>query len=106
MDCKEFESLIPMALEDKLKFEVMEEFYEHRQSCPECREELEIRYLVSAGLNRLEDGDAFDLKKELDVFFSSIESRMRKHRLIYNAERAIEGLFTLIIILAILWIMN
>ena len=30
------------------------------QECPGCKEELVIQFLVTEGMQRLEDGDAFD----------------------------------------------
>ena len=34
------------------------------QECPGCKEELVIQFLVTEGMQRLEDGDAFDLQRE------------------------------------------
>ena len=37
------------------------------QECPGCKEELVIQFLVTEGMQRLEDGDAFDLQRELEI---------------------------------------
>ena len=65
MDCKEFEKLIPDFFEQKMDFLTLNRFNKHMKECPDCKEELTIRFLVIEGIQRLEDGDAFDLQKEL-----------------------------------------
>ncbi len=66
MNCKEFEKLIPVFLADGLDYPGMRRFAEHRDQCGSCREELAIQLLVTEGIQRLEDGRAFDLQKEMD----------------------------------------
>lgn len=65
MECKEFERLIPDFIRRRLDFPTLKRFYEHRDSCEECKEELAIQFLVAEGMQRLEDGNAFDLQSEL-----------------------------------------
>jgi hypothetical protein len=67
MDCKEFEKRIPDFIADRMDYETLKQFGEHMKRCAECREELVIQFLVSEGISRLEEGDAFDLQKELDI---------------------------------------
>ncbi|MCI8695635.1 zf-HC2 domain-containing protein [uncultured Acetatifactor sp.] len=64
-ECKEFEKLIPGFIGRKLDFPTLKRFYEHWERCGECREELSIQFLVAEGMQRLEDGNAFDLQSEL-----------------------------------------
>ena len=64
MTCKEFESLIPGYVAKKLDYLTLKDFYDHMQSCADCKEEMTINFLVSDGLQKLENGDAFDLHKE------------------------------------------
>lgn len=106
MECKEFEKLIPEFLDNKLGFDTLEAFYKHREECNDCKDELEIRYLVAMGISRLEAGDTFDLQKELKSFLEQIDKRIRKHKLFYNMQYIFEGVFSLIIIFAIIWIMS
>ena len=67
MNCKEFEKNIPEFIAGKLDFLTLQEFGEHMQECPGCKEELVIQFLVTEGMQRLEDGDAFDLQRELEI---------------------------------------
>ena len=64
MDCKEFEKEIPSFIQHKMDYFSLKDFHAHMQSCSECKEELTIQFLVTDGLKKLEEGDAFDLQKE------------------------------------------
>ncbi|SFK48469.1 Putative zinc-finger [Lachnospiraceae bacterium KH1T2] len=64
--CKEAENLIQPFLDNKLNIDDMKLLYGHIQNCHDCYDELEIRYLLNEGIKRIEDGEALDLKKELD----------------------------------------
>lgn len=79
MNCKEFEKLIPGFIEDKLDYSAMKRFCEHLEQCDNCREELVIQFLVTEGVQRLEDGRAFDLQKEMDLRLNSIKLKIRVH---------------------------
>lgn len=80
MDCKEFEKMIPEFLEQKMDFLSITEFKEHLSRCPNCREELEIQFLVTEGMQRLEEGDAFALRKELHIRTQEADKKVRFHR--------------------------
>ena len=54
MNCKEFEKNIPEFIAGKLDFLTLQEFGEHMQECPGCKEELVIQFLVTEGMQRLE----------------------------------------------------
>lgn len=66
MECKEEEKMIPAFLQDELYGKELEDFIEHIEGCPECKEELSIQFLVSEGLERLEAGNNFNLQKALE----------------------------------------
>lgn len=80
IDCKEFENRIPDFLEEKLNNKQAKEFFAHMESCEECKEELRIQYLVAEGTLRLEDGDSFDLNKELDLKLEQTKRNLRIRR--------------------------
>lgn len=75
MDCKEFEKSIPGFIADRLKYKALKKFCRHMEYCEDCREELNIQFLVTESLQRLEDGRGFDLQQELDQRLE--ESRRR-----------------------------
>lgn len=67
LDCKDYEKLIPDFLADKLDSETAENFIAHIETCQECMEEVSIQFLITEGMNRLEQGNTFELAKELGV---------------------------------------
>lgn len=50
-ECKYFQNLIHAFENDKLSLKSRELFVEHLDNCKDCREELEIYYLIEYGLN-------------------------------------------------------
>jgi len=66
MDCLEVEKKIPLFLENQMEEKQIREFVEHMETCKECREELAIHFLASEGMAIIEEGESFDLDKELD----------------------------------------
>ena len=64
--CKDVENFLQPYLEGKLNNRDVKILMEHLESCPECMDELEIRYLLHEGLNSLENGYELNLKHELE----------------------------------------
>jgi len=54
MTCKEVERLVMPYINDELTDEELGEFLEHMESCPDCREELEIYFTVDVGIRQLD----------------------------------------------------
>jgi hypothetical protein len=79
MDCKEFEKHIPDYIARKLDYPTLKRFSEHIDKCEDCKEELVIRFLVAEGIQRLEDGNAFDLQSELDTRLEETRRKIRFH---------------------------
>ena len=65
LDCKQTEKLIPQFLKDELDNRTDKKFLNHVDGCSFCLEELSIQFLVTTGMQRLENGDTFDLNREL-----------------------------------------
>lgn len=80
MECKNFEHLIPDFVGRKMDFRTLKEFCSHMEVCEECKEELVIQFLVTEGMQRLEDGDAFDLQNELQIRLNEAELSLRRHK--------------------------
>lgn len=104
MDCKEFQRLIPDYINQKLDFRVLDQFNEHRKNCEDCQEELVIRFLVTEGIQRLEEGDAFDLQKELRQHLEEAEKRIRFHKCFLCIGEILEAAAILTVVAGILWI--
>lgn len=105
MDCKEFEKLIPVFLSRKMDFLTMERFVKHMEECPGCSEELEIQFLVVEGMLRLEEGDAFDLQKELESQLGEAGRKVKFHRTFLRLGVVLEILAVLVILSAVVGIL-
>ena len=106
MNCKEFEKNIPEFIAGKLDFLTLQEFGEHMQECPGCKEELVIQFLVTEGMQRLEDGDAFDLQRELEIRLTEAKRKVKIHKSFLKAGAVLE-VITVIFLLGFLgWIIS
>ena len=86
MTCKDIEKLIPYFLDDDLGNEELSEFISHIESCAECKEELTIQFLVKVGMKRLEDGNTFNLRDELELLMRDSKKSLKARRyLVYTS---------------------
>ncbi len=61
MDCKRVMELMTQFINDQLDAEDVQAFLDHIDSCPECREELEVNYSLMTAMKQLdEDTDLSD----------------------------------------------
>lgn len=104
MDCKEFERLIPGFIKQEMDFKTLKKFKEHLDICENCKEELVIQFLVIEGMARLEEGNAFDLQKELDRRMYEAERKVRFHSSFLYMGIFLEALAMLAIAGVVLWI--
>ena len=104
MQCKEIERLIQSFVEKKMDFRTLREFSEHMESCEECKEELVIQFLVTEGMQRLEDGDAFDLQKELQERLLETKQKIRFHKKLVKTGMALAIIGTIAIAAMVVWL--
>lgn len=77
MDCREFENNIRSFIKDQLPDEKYDSFIEHYDKCSECKEELEILYLVHHTINIDEpDNFSFNLKEQLEMHIKEVEDKV------------------------------
>ena len=101
MNCKDAEKKIPYFLQDELDGSKLEEFVEHVETCPECKEELSIQFLVAEGLERLEEGNNFNLQRELVTKLEDAEHRISVHRTLWYVLVCLETAVASAIIIAL-----
>ena len=106
MNCKEFEKNIPDFISGKLDFLTLQELGEHMEKCPGCKEELVIQFLVTEGMQRLEDGDAFDLQKELEVRLLEAKRKMKFHMAFMKMGAVLEVLTVIFLMGFLGWIIS
>lgn len=105
MNCKEFEMLIPFFIERKLDFRLLKRFGEHMEGCPDCKEELEIQFLVRAGMKRLEEGDVFDLQNELEQRLEEAGRKVKTHYRFLKIGKVLEVLFVMLVAAGMVWML-
>ena len=87
MNCKEVEKNIPRFLRKECSAKEEIALLEHIIHCPECKEELSIQLLLTEGINRLENGESFDLNKELDKLLKEQANAKKKNKPRMDAEK-------------------
>jgi hypothetical protein len=105
MDCKEFEKMIPDFINRKLDYFELKNFSRHLEDCDSCREELVIQFLVSEGIQRLEEGDAFDLQKELDSRLDDAGHSLKRQDTALKLGLVLEVLSAAAVIGFVVWIL-
>lgn len=79
MNCKETQRYMRQFLEDELDADTAREFIMHVRSCKECMDELTIEYLISGGMQELENTDDIDVQMELEKRLASA-NQVKAHR--------------------------
>lgn len=76
-----FRKLIGPYMNDELDSETLNEFLIHLKSCDECREELEINFIVTKGIRILDDdkGD-YNISNAFAKNTSSMDKFIRKRK--------------------------
>ena len=72
-NCKEIQALIPRYLSGELTLHEARGFTKHLKKCRDCREEIEISYLLDKGLERVENGESVDLHTDLEQMLGETE---------------------------------
>ncbi len=79
IDCATCEQHMNSFIENELVGEMLWQFLTHVEQCPECFEELEIRYLIAEALGRLENGEVINLRSELSHKIKATKRAMYLH---------------------------
>ena len=106
MNCKEFERMIPDFIARRLDFLKLIKFRDHMEHCADCREELVIQFLVSEGMQRLEEGDAFDLQSELKERMEEAGRRIKFHSSFLVAGAVLEIAVVIALAGTVVWLIS
>ena len=79
IDCKIIEKKIPLYLNNELSPYEMQAFLDHIKECPDCKEELTIRYMVSEGLTKAEENNEYNLLHGLEEKMASSYRKIRNY---------------------------
>ena len=102
MDCKNVERWIPFYLNEELNERDTREFLNHIKSCESCYQEMEIIYMASAGLERLESGSSIDINKEMHRIMQHSEKKLKKRQILTRAGMVINILAMIAVVIALI----
>ncbi|QHQ62108.1 hypothetical protein Ana3638_16035 [Anaerocolumna sedimenticola] len=103
MNCISIQRLIVPFINDELNISQLEEFIHHIHSCPDCMEELEVHYVLLAGMKQLDED------KELsDNFHQDLMDllRLSEDRIIHDKFLHIRKRIILIIVITLVAIVS
>jgi hypothetical protein len=101
MNCIETQRLIVPFINDELNMEQLEEFIHHVHSCPNCMEELEVYYVLLAGMKQLDEDKELstNFNQDLKDLLSLSEDRIIHNKFLHIRKRIV--LIILITLVAI-----
>ncbi len=105
MTCQEAEKSIPFFLQDEMDSGELEDFLLHIEECPECKEELTIQLLVTEGLEKLEEGGAFNLQTAFSGRLENAAHRVHVTKKLRRVLFRLEVLLAAEMILALLFVL-
>ncbi|WP_394527108.1 anti-sigma factor family protein [Lacrimispora sp. JR3] len=103
MTCKEAEGLVMPYIRDELTDDELKEFLEHMESCPSCRDELEIYFTVEVGIRQLDSETGnYNIKGALEAAVEQSKQRIQAVKLIKIARYAVSTLSIMALIISVL----
>lgn len=89
MKCQEAEQKIQAFIDDELTGEPLANFVKHIDHCHSCYEEMETSYLLKEALSRLENGETFDLRGELQEKMNNMRECLEIHNALTLFRRSV-----------------
>jgi len=105
MKCQEAEQQIQNFINDNLTGEPLANFVRHIDSCHSCYEEMETSYLLNEALTRLENGETFDLRRELTNKLTNMRECLEVHSILTIARRTISIFAAIFLVMSALYIL-
>lgn len=79
MECREYRKMVRGYIKDELSINQIDEFLRHIKTCKNCREELEVNFIIEHGLDReslLQDNMDFEHELEEKIRSSYVRMHM------------------------------
>lgn len=112
LTCKQAEKMVMPFIDYQLSEQELEDFLIHVETCPSCKEELEIYYTVSAGLKQLDSGTgAYDiagaLEDTLDMAWMKVRTMKLRKVICYAVNTlSVTGVLTILLMQIRMWILG
>ena len=102
LNCQEAQSLIVPFIKSELTIEQAKEFFEHIDNCADCKEELEVYYILLIGLKQLdeEDPESSDLHGQFEKHLNHARAEVTRPYLRKSTRMAL--LLALVAVLLVL----
>ena len=101
-NCKEIQALIPRYLSGELTLHEARGFTKHLKKCKDCREEIEISYLLDKGIERVEKGESVDLHADLEEMLNGTDEAITRLTQFRTAVYLIESTAIFVLIACVL----
>ena len=103
MTCMEAEKMVIPYINDQLSVTELEDFMEHIKTCENCREELEIHYMVDVGLKKLDEADGtYDIVGDLKRKLAESGAVLRRYLMFQITRYAVSTIMGMALLLEIL----
>jgi len=83
VDCREAQGLIVPFIKSELTMEQAKTFFQHIDNCPDCKEELEVYYMMMVGMKELDEDNpkSLDLHSQFEELLDRSRTEINKHHL-------------------------
>ena len=83
VDCRETQGLLVPFIKSKLTMEQAKAFFQHIDNCPDCKEELEVYYMMIVGMKELDEDNpkSLDLHSQFEELLDHSRTEINKHHL-------------------------
>lgn len=91
MNCIDVQRLILPFINDELNIKQLDEFLHHIDSCPNCKEELEVHYILLSGMKQLDDDKVItdNFHKDFTDLLRLSEERVVHDRFVHIRKRIV-----------------
>lgn len=83
VNCRETQRLIVPFIKSELTMEQAKFFFQHIDNCPDCKEELEVYYMMMVGMKELDEDSpqSLDLHSQFEELLDRSRTEINKHHL-------------------------
>ena len=91
LDCKECCRQIPDFIQENMKWEDAKVFLNHLHHCENCKEEMELIYLIQVGLD-MESEVFYNLKEDMNYLISEYQDEIQYNQRLHLFKKIVEGM--------------
>lgn len=83
VNCRETQGLLVPFIKSELTMEQAKAFFQHIDNCPDCKEELEVYYMMIVGIKELDEDNpkSLDLHSQFEELLEHSRTEINKHHL-------------------------